>query len=365
MEYERLSSLLDNNIVKTVAPSFKLQTSDIENNGKTAVISQEKDFINGYTNRVDSKLIDAPFIIFGDHTECMKFITFPFVQGADGIKILKTDPLKLDPHYFYYALCKCYHKTGFYERHFKQLKKTLIPKLDLPTQQGIVKVLSTYDYLIEKNNRRIQILQDMAEELYKEWFVRFRFPGYKTAQFENGIPKDWDIDKIKNKVNRLPFNKLYKEADLEKEGNIIVIDQSEKEFLGFHNNEPSHVASIDEPICLFGDHSCKFKLMSEPFSLGENVVPFKGQGVNSYYFFYATHHIIETEEYKRHWGLFTSKKILIPPEPLQYKFAEFIKVIQQQINTIIKCQRLLIKQRDLLLPRLMSGKLEENVKQEV
>ena len=244
----------------------------------------------------------------------------------------------------------------------KDIEKISIDMPDLDEQKAIASVLSTYDDLIEKNNRKIQILQDMAEELYKEWFVRFRFPGYNTAKFENGIPKDWGVDKIKNKVNRLPFNKLYKEADLEKEGNVIVIDQSEKEYLGFHNNEPSHVASIDEPICLFGDHSCKFQLMSEPFSLGENVVPFKGLGVNSYYLFYATYHIIETEEYKRHWGLFTSKKIFIPPEPLQDKFAEFIKDIQQQTNTIIKCQRLLIKQRDLLLPRLMSGKLEVKVK---
>lgn len=362
MEYQRLSSLLDNDIVQIVTPSFKLQSYEIITTGNTPVVSQEKSFINGYTNRIDDRLIDTPFIIFGDHTECLKFIDFPFVQGADGIKILKANAQKLNPHYLYYALCECYHRTGFYERHFKLLKKTLVPKLDMDVQQRIANILSVYDDLIEKNNRKIEILQEIAEELYKEWFVRFRFPGYNTAKFENGIPKDWGVDKIKNKVNRLPFNKLYKEADLEKEGNVIVIDQSEKEYLGFHNNEPSHVASIDEPICLFGDHSCKFQLMSEPFSLGENVVPFKGLGVNSYYLFYATYHIIETEEYKRHWGLFTSKKIFIPPEPLQDKFAEFIKDIQQQTNTIIKCQRLLIKQRDLLLPRLMSGKLEVKVK---
>ena len=242
-------------------------------------------------------------------------------------------------------------KLGIYK-----IQKIKVKLPNFTEQKSIASVLSAYDDLIEKNNRKIEILQDMAEELYKEWFVRFRFPGHETAKFENGIPKDWDIDKLKNKVNRLPFNRLYKEADLEKEGKVIVIDQSEKEFLGFHNNEPSHVASIDEPICLFGDHSCKFKLISEPFSLGENVVPFKGKGINSYYLFYATHKIIETEEYKRHWGLFVSKKILIPPEPLQNSFADFIKTIHKQVDKITKCQRLLIKQRDLLLPRLMSGK---------
>lgn len=231
---------------------------------------------------------------------------------------------------------------------------------DIPTQKKIASILSVYDDLIEKNNRKIAILQEMAGELYKEWFVRFRFPGYKTAKFKDGIPESWEVDKIKNRVDRLPFNRLYKEFELEEEGKVIVIDQSEKEFLGFHNNEPSHMASYEAPICLFGDHSCKFQLMTQPFSLGENVVPFKGNNINSYYLFYSTHKSIETEEYKRHWGLFVSKKILIPPTTLQKNFEKQLVPIHKQIDIISKCRRSLIKQRDLLLPRLMSGKLEVN-----
>ena len=238
------------------------------------------------------------------------------------------------------------------------IMKYLVPNVNEMLQEEIASILSTYDDLIEKNNRKIAILQEMAEEIYKEWFVRFRFPGYKTAKFKDGIPEGWEVDKIKNRAKRLPFNRLYKEFELEEEGKVIVIDQSEKEFLGFHNNEPSHIASYEDSICLFGDHSCKFQLMTQPFSLGENVVPFKGNNINSYYLFYSTHKIIETEEYKRHWGLFVSKKILIPPMALQRNFEKHLVTFHKQIDTISKCQRLLIKQRDLLLPRLMSGKLE-------
>lgn len=234
-------------------------------------------------------------------------------------------------------------------------------KWDFPSykvQQKIGTVLSTYDDLIEKNNRKIAILQEQAQEIYKEWFVRFRFPGHESAKFENGLPVGWEVARIKDCVKRLPFNRLYKEYELDTEGLVVVIDQSEKEQLGFHNNEPSHIASYKQPICLFGDHSCKFKLMTEPFSLGENVVPFIGNGIDTYYLFYATHKIIETEEYKRHWGLFVSKKTLIPSKELQQKFASKAEHIKSQIDCLNKKNRLLAKQRDLLLPRLMSGKLE-------
>lgn len=79
------------------------------------------------------------------------------------------------------------------------VNKTTFSKVKLPIiedrriQDKIACILSTYDDLIEKNNRKIEILQDMAEELYKEWFVRFRFPGYKTAKFTDGIPDGWEV----------------------------------------------------------------------------------------------------------------------------------------------------------------------------
>lgn len=237
--------------------------------------------------------------------------------------------------------------------------KALLPRLVI--QKKISSILTTYDNLIENNNKRIKLLEQMAENLYKEWFVRFRFPGYEDVEFENGIPKGWEVKKIKNCVKRLPFNRLYKRNELESEGKVIVIDQSSAEFLGYHNDEPSHCASIDKPVLLFGDHSCKFVLMIREFSLGENVVPFISENenkLNDYCLFYAVHKIIVTEEYKRHWGRFTGMKILVPDYELQIVFADFIKPIIQEQNNLWNEIQLLIKQRDMLLPRLMSGKLE-------
>ena len=71
------------------------------------------------------------------------------------------------------------------------LKKIKITLPDLPTQKHTADILSAYDDLIEANNRRIELLEQAAQELYKEWFVRFRFPGHEKAKFENGLPEGW------------------------------------------------------------------------------------------------------------------------------------------------------------------------------
>ena len=241
----------------------------------------------------------------------------------------------------------------------KRIKITI--EQDVLIQKKIASILSAYDDLIENNNKRIKILEQMAENLYKEWFVRFRFPGYETAEFENGIPKGWEVVRVKNCLKRLPFNRLYKQDELESSGKVIVIDQSSNEFMGYHNNEPSHYASFEEPIILFGDHSCKFVLMTKNFSLGENVVPFKSSSteeLDNYYLYYAVHKLIVTEEYKRHWGRFTAMKIFKPQINLQKKFAEFVKQLIHKKEMLWIQNQNLIKQRDLLLPRLMSDKLE-------
>lgn len=239
-------------------------------------------------------------------------------------------------------------------------------KYDLPslkTQKKIAFIIGSYDNLIENNNRRIRLLEQMAENLYKEWFVRFRFPGHEKVEMENGLPKGWTIKRVKEIVKRLPFNRTYKEEELVKAGKVVVIDQSTNDVLGYHNNDPSHYADYNNPLIIFGDHSCKFQFMTQNFSLGENVIPFTTNNntiANEYWLFYATHKLIKTEEYKRHWGRFSTMKVLIPEIKVQNKFAGIIMTLEREMNKLKAQNQLLNRQRDLLLPRLMSGKLEVN-----
>ena len=301
---------------------------------------------------------------------CVALKDYPTATFNGFCKRLRPLTDKVYPHFIGYYLRTPYFRSNFTKvaslitRASLRNEDLLRFSIELPPiykQKKIAKILYSYDNLIENNNKRIKLLEQMAENLYKEWFVRFRFPGYEHVEFESGIPKGWEVKKINNCVKRLPFNRLYKRNELESEGKVIVIDQSSAEFLGYHNDEPSHCASIDKPVLLFGDHSCKFVLMIRAFSLGENVVPFISENenkLNDYYLFYAVHKIIVTEEYKRHWSRFTGMKILVPDYELQIVFADFIKPIIQEQNNLWNEIQILIKQRDMLLPRLMSGKIE-------
>lgn len=278
---------------------------------------------------------------------------------------VRLNPLLANPNFYYYyfnsplnpigKIVQQCAQAGIRGSDLDNLKVTFPP---LPTQEKIASILSAYDDAIENNNKRIKILEKMAENLYREWFVRMRFPGHETAEYENGLPKGWSVQKVGEIVSRLPFNKLYKKSDLLPDGNVIVVDQSAEEYIGFHNDEPSHFSDINHPIIIFGDHSCKYQLMTQNFSLGENIVPFTGKNCNTIFLFYAIRGIVTTTEYKRHWGELITKKILFPQIELQNKFAKMIAPCLQLERQLSSNNYNLTKQRNYQLLRLMSGKME-------
>ncbi len=84
----------------------------------------------------------------------------------------------------------------------------------LDTQRKIAAILTAYDDLIETNKRRIALLEKMAEELYREWFVRMRFPGHQNARFVKGVPEVWEIKRL-GEIIELAYGKALKEFDRE------------------------------------------------------------------------------------------------------------------------------------------------------
>jgi type I restriction enzyme S subunit len=84
----------------------------------------------------------------------------------------------------------------------------------LITQRKIAAVLSAYDDLIENNNRRIAILEKMAEELYREWFVRLRFPGHEKVKIVKGVPEGWEVVKA-GKYFNIVKGRSYKSEEIE------------------------------------------------------------------------------------------------------------------------------------------------------
>jgi len=84
--------------------------------------------------------------------------------------------------------------------------KLRVPQHDI--QQKIAAILTAYDDLIEVNKRRIALLEKMAEELYREWFVRLRFPGYQNTRFVKGVPEGWEMKRFSELVEMNPSETL-------------------------------------------------------------------------------------------------------------------------------------------------------------
>ena len=106
------------------------------------------------------------------------------------------------------------------------IMKYSVPDLPLPTQQKIASILSAYDNLIQNYKKQIEALQTASSELYKEWFVRFRFPGWQNAKFENGIPEGWKVEKLGTLAN-ISTGKCNRE-DAEDDGIYPLFDRSQE-----------------------------------------------------------------------------------------------------------------------------------------
>lgn len=278
---------------------------------------------------------------------------------------------RFDPLYLYYSIRSYIPKiqaiTGGTGAGKSILNKTSFEELEIELyeefgiQQKIAKFLSNYDDLIENNNRRIKILEEMAQKIYKEWFVDFKFPGHETTTFKDSplgkIPNDWEVDFVKNILIRLKSKHKYTQNNILKEGKIIVIDQSTSEYLGFHNDKPDFKANPQKPLIIFGDHTCKMQMLVEDFSIGPNVIPISSEKVPITFLYYLIDSLIETKEYKRHWNDLISKKVVLPINSLSESFSNIITPLMTMINHL-KHKNMKLKQtRDILLHRLISGEI--------
>lgn len=243
------------------------------------------------------------------------------------------------------------------------LDKICRVKLRVPnyeTQKKIGSVLSTYDNLIENNNKRIKLLEQMAENLYKEWFVRFRFPGYENSEFENGIPKEWKYTKLERLAN-ISTGKCNRE-DAEEDGAYPLFDRSQE-------IKRSNVWLKDcEAIIVPGEgtsfipryYNGKFNLHQrcycvEPLEKGMGFFLYQTLMMYRIYFLYvATGATVPSLRLNN----FNNFKVLLPKKELCFQYNEIAEKMNDEILLLKNKNELLAKQRDMLLPRLMSGKLE-------
>lgn len=162
----------------------KISQKEYLDNGKYPVIDQGNLFIGGYSN--DESLIlkiSSPVIVFGDHTKCFKYVSFPFVAGADGIKVLEPQNGIYPKYAYYYCLSIDLTDRG-YSRHFAFLKKCQFLIVPIETQQAIVNKIES---LFAEIDAGIDNLKTAAQQIqqYRQSLLKNAFNGELTKEWRS------------------------------------------------------------------------------------------------------------------------------------------------------------------------------------
>ncbi len=263
---------------------------------------------------------------------------------------------------------------------------------DIETQRQITEVLKAYDDLITTNQRRIALLEDAARRLYREWFVHLRFPGHEQVEVKDGVPKGWTRQTLGALCNSVdgavvqtgPFGSQLHQHDYKDAGTPVVMpqdivgDRIRMDKIAYVDEQTAHrlsrhrlqafdivfprrgdiakraLVELHQDGFLCGTGCLKISLPPEPlhplllyFQLAapSMVKWIEGQAVG-------------TTMLNLSGAILRSVECLVPGGGVQRAFVDHVRTIRQQIDLLEINNEQLAQARDLLLPKLMSGRLD-------
>ena len=271
-----------------------------------------------------------------------------------------TDETRISKKFLYYLLNTISYRgqvrgsaSGVTVRHTSpdRIKrcKVRIPDV-IKEQDHIASVLSAYDYLIENNRRRIALLERAARELYREWFVRLRFPGHENTKVINGVPEGWEREPL-GEIAPLNYGKALKK-DNRIPGPFPVYGSSG--VIGTHEQ-----AIVSGPAIVVGRKGNVGSIYwSKDDFFPIDTVYFIEAKHCSIYLYYSLLHtsFISTDVAVPGLNKYfaQSRQILVPNNKILTLFEQLATTIHEQIHRLEKYKQTLVKARDLLLPRLMN-----------
>ncbi|KGQ47202.1 restriction endonuclease HindVIIP subunit S [Gallibacterium anatis 10672-6] len=293
-----------------------------------------------------------------------------------------------------------------------EIENAIIP---FPPEKELIKISNWYKTLFFKitlNTQTNQTLEQIAQAIFKHWFIDFApvhakanalargetieqvelaamaclsgkttekitalkaqdptayqqlqqtaaaFPSEFVETEMGQVPKGWEVKKIDEVIQKIPVGKKYNQKTTVPDGKIPVLDQGKSGIIGFHNDTAGVNASIQDPVIVFANHTCYMRLIHFDFSAIQNVFAFKGKNINIYWVYLATLGKQKFVEYKGHFPDFLIKQIVVPPKELTEIFGDIVKDSFSKIALNLDTNEKLAKTRDLLLPRLLSGEIE-------
>lgn len=268
--------------------------------------------------------------------------------------------------------------------------KIIVPQYE--AQKKIGEALIKFTRLIENNNQRIMLLEEMAEEIYKEWFVRMRFPGYEMAKFVNdegeevpigtvgALPVGWKEKPI-NSIIDIISGYAFKTESFDSEGiyKLVTIKNVQDGFFVTETSDyikelPKNLKDVcklkdkDIVLSLTGNIGRICIVYGENYLLNQRVAKLNPKKAFLYEFSYmmfrskflrTTLENLSNGAAQQNLSPIEMGKLEfpVPSEDILKQFSELTKSVFDEIIILNKKNQLLQQTRDLLLPRLISGKL--------
>jgi len=290
----------------------------------------------------------------------------------------------LDSSYLYYSFLQM-GRTGHLAQYFtgatikhmprEKLAKVEITHPSLNIQQRIASILSAYDDLIANNRRRIQLLEEAARLLYREWFVRLRFPGHEHAKIRDGVPEGWKRGPLGQLC--VEVREICQPASLEPDAPYIGLEHMPRRSIalsewGTTEQVTSSKHRFRENDILFGKIRPYFHKVGIALTEGiassdaivirpasQELLPLVLMVTSSDAFVADTAQKMKegSKMPRADWKQMTQYPVLYPSDNTLWALNDFIEPILQQIKTLVFSNRNLAVARDLLLPKLMSGEV--------
>lgn len=243
----------------------------------------------------------------------------------------------------------------------KTIPEFIVPNFSINKQIKIANILSTYDNLIENNQKQIKLLEEAAQRLYKEWFVDLRFPGYEDTEIIDGVPEAWKKERVKNVIGKVIRSKQIKASEYLKKGLIPIIDQS-RDFIAGYTNDNESVVKMDKPVIVFGDHTRILKYIQFPFAKGADgtqlIISNEENLPQSLLYLSLLAVDLSNYHYARHFKYLKEELIFVPTKHVSDEFDKIITPVLVQIQKLRDISTKAVEARDRLLPKLMNGEME-------
>lgn len=249
---------------------------------------------------------------------------------------------------------------------------------DRPIQDKVVEILSCYDDLIDLNNKRMELLESISQDVFKEWFVRYRFPGYEECEFAEGKPAGWEIKRVKDIIDFDPTTKVSRDEEIINvpmaalSTNSMVLDEDEFEVVesvsgSKFKNGDTLFARIT-PCLENGKTGFVSALQNQTATGSTEFIVLRAKSVTPefVYLFARSDYFRETAiasmngadgRQRAKSEKLQSLKYSVPPKTIIDEFTKIVRPNFEQIEMLQKKNKMLIRQRDILLPRLLSGQL--------